>query len=39
MPHEALEILFDEIIAENIDEPNETVGGSDNMSAIVVEFS
>lgn len=34
----ALEDLFDAIIAEDIDDQNNNVGGSDNMSAILVEF-
>lgn len=38
-PPEALvESLFDDIIAEDIDDQAENAGGSDNMSAILIEF-
>jgi len=33
-----LEELFDNIICEDIEDPEEIVGGSDNMTAILVEF-
>ena len=34
-----LESLFDCIIAEDIDDQNSSVGGSDNMSAILIELN
>ena len=34
-----LEALFDDIIAEEMDESKESVGGADNMSAILIEFN
>ena len=36
--HRLLEALFEDIIAEDIDDQSEQVGGSDNMSAILIEF-
>ena len=31
-------MLFEDIIAEDIEDGNSVVGGSDNMSAILIEF-
>lgn len=33
-----LEVLFDEIIAEDIHDPSDPGEGTDNMSAVMVEF-
>ena len=37
--HRLLEALFEDIIAEDIEDQSETVGGSDNMSAVLIEFT
>ena len=33
-----LEVLFDELICEDIDDQSQDAGGSDNMSAILIEL-
>ena len=38
-PHKILESLFDDIICEDIEDQSAVVGGSDNMSAILIEFT
>lgn len=37
-PEKLVESLFDDIIAEDINDQSENAGGSDNMSAILIEF-
>ena len=36
--HRLLEELFNDIIAEDLDDQSEGVAGSDNMSAILIDF-